>query len=136
MTESLLLRLRGVMEDLQGIMHDIQTYKDNPPAELAATQDRIVYYVTRKYGVALRHLTGMSRTRHISHPRKVLIYLMRKLTDLSLEAIGSFMGNRDHTTVIYAVNNIEMQMLQDPTVRCQVQDLEKDIMSKEEETND
>ena len=132
MTESLLLRLRGVMEDLQGIMNDVQTYKDNPPAELASIQDRIVYYVTRKYGVALRHLTGMSRTRHISHPRKVLIYLLRKLTDLSLEAIGSFMGNRDHTTVIYSVTNIEMQMLQDPTVRCQVQDLEKDIMGEEE----
>ena len=35
------------------------------------------------------------------------MYLTRKLTDLSLKQVGEAFGNKDHSTVIYAVNRIK-----------------------------
>ena len=34
------------------------------------------------------------------------MYLARKLTNLSLEEIGGYMGGRDHTTVMHADEKI------------------------------
>jgi chromosomal replication initiator protein len=35
------------------------------------------------------------------------MYLSRKYTDLSFQEIGFLFGDRDHTTVIYALKKIE-----------------------------
>jgi chromosomal replication initiator protein len=38
------------------------------------------------------------------------MYLSRELTDASLPAIGRAFGDRDHTTVMYAVQKVGAQM--------------------------
>jgi chromosomal replication initiator protein len=38
------------------------------------------------------------------------MYLSRELTDGSLPNIGKAFGNRDHTTVMYAVQKVAQQM--------------------------
>ena len=35
------------------------------------------------------------------------MYLMRDILDLTLENIGSYFGNRKHTTVINSINNVD-----------------------------
>jgi chromosomal replication initiator protein len=41
------------------------------------------------------------------------MYLVRSHTELSLEDIGRFFGNRDHTTVLYAVTKIRERSQKD-----------------------
>ena len=41
------------------------------------------------------------------------MYVFRELTDLSFPAIGKEFGNRDHTTVMHAVNKVEAKMGED-----------------------
>ena len=41
------------------------------------------------------------------------MHLARKLTNLSLEEIGGFMGGRDHTTVMHA--NEKLKILENKT---------------------
>ena len=66
--------------------------------------------VCRYYGVTLGEMVGDKRTRRIVRPRQVAMYLSRELTDASLPAIGRSFGDRDHTTVMYAVQKVARQL--------------------------
>ena len=62
------------------------------------------------YGFSIDAICGPSRTRPLVTARQVAMYLTRELTDYSYPAIGRVFGNRDHTTVIHAVDKISGQM--------------------------
>lgn len=62
--------------------------------------------VMRRYGVTLTQLRSSSRTRPLARPRQVLMYLLRVELNLSLEEVGMWVGGRDHTTVMHAVDTI------------------------------
>ena len=47
------------------------------------------------------------RSRVVSRPRQVAMFLAKTLTSKSLPEIGRRFGGRDHTTVIHAVKRIE-----------------------------
>ncbi len=67
----------------------------------------ILEAVSDHFGVRLQDLLSRKRSRSISHPRQVAMYLARKLTPLSLEEIGMHFGGRDHSTVLHAERSIE-----------------------------
>lgn len=69
----------------------------------------ILQAVARHYRLRVPDLLGRKRTRSISEPRQVAMYLARKLTSLSLKEIGAHFGNRDHTTVIHAEQQIRAE---------------------------
>jgi chromosomal replication initiator protein len=62
------------------------------------------------YGFSIDAICGPSRTRPLVTARQVAMYLTRELTDYSYPAIARVFGNRDHTTVIHAVDKITGQM--------------------------
>jgi chromosomal replication initiator protein len=51
------------------------------------------------------------------------MYLARELTDHSLPEIGRGIGDRNHTTVLHAVNRISLAVGQDPAIRQAVDNL-------------
>lgn len=67
----------------------------------------VMSLITSEFSITAKDLEGKSRAQAISLPRQVGMFLARKHTDHSLQEIGRFFGNRDHTTVIYAVSKIE-----------------------------
>ncbi|MFN0136990.1 MAG: chromosomal replication initiator protein DnaA [Phycisphaerae bacterium] len=74
----------------------------------------ILEAVSRHYGVKLSELIGRKRSRSVSHPRQIGMYLSRKLTPLSLEEIGAHFGGRDHSTVLHAERVIEHERKAEP----------------------
>lgn len=62
--------------------------------------------VAQNYNVKVEDLNSKRRTRAITYPRQIAMYLSRELTDLSLPKIGEEFGGRDHTTVIHAYDKI------------------------------
>jgi chromosomal replication initiator protein len=68
--------------------------------------DEVMALITSEFAISARDLTGKSRTQLISLPRQVAMFLLREHTEMSLEDIGRIFGNRDHTTVLYAVTKI------------------------------
>ena len=68
--------------------------------------DDVITLITGEFAISARDLTGKSRTQAVSLPRQIAMYLIREHTELSLEDVGRFFGNRDHTTVLYAVTKI------------------------------
>jgi chromosomal replication initiator protein len=82
----------------------------------------VISMITGEFSITARDLTGKSRTQKISLPRQIGMFLCREYTDHSLEEVGRFFGNRDHTTVLYAVTKIKK--------RAQTDKMFKELLSR------
>lgn len=82
--------------------------------------NEIMESVASFFRVTGAELRGKKRTRQISHPRQVAMYLCRKITNDSLSDIGSRFGGRDHSTVLHACEKIEKNIKQEPDLRNQI----------------
>jgi chromosomal replication initiator protein len=87
------------------------------------TPQMILDATAASYGFSIEAICGPSRTRPLVTARQVAMYLVRNLTDYSYPAIARVFGNRDHTTVIHAVDKIEGQMQQRRQIYEQVTEL-------------
>lgn len=73
----------------------------------------IIEAVCSHYGIKRPDLLSRKRTRSVSLPRQVAMYLARKLTPFSLQEIGGQIGGRDHSTVLHAERQVEAERGQD-----------------------
>lgn len=79
----------------------------------AITIDLIQDVVANYYNLSIQELKSQRRTRNVSFPRQIAMYLSRKMTDMSLPKIGDEFGGRDHTTVIHAYEKISKALKTD-----------------------
>ncbi|HSJ06653.1 MAG TPA: chromosomal replication initiator protein DnaA [Longimicrobiales bacterium] len=93
--------------------------RSGPPVELTA--DLIRDRVAAEWGTTVDGLTSKRRTKDLTVPRQVAMYLIRELLDLSLVEVGNLFGGRDHSTVIHAVNKVEEDMGEDDAFRARVE---------------
>ncbi|MEK7733369.1 MAG: chromosomal replication initiator protein DnaA, partial [Planctomycetota bacterium] len=68
--------------------------------------EAILDAVSKRYNVSVSQVLSKQRLRSITLPRQVAMHLSRKLTGLSLSEIGGYIGGRDHSTVMTAVEKI------------------------------
>ena len=73
------------------------------------TPSLIISQVCKFYSVDEVSVRGNQRSRGISEPRHVAMYLLRQMTNMSLPDIGQEM-NKDHTTVLYSIRKVEAEM--------------------------
>jgi chromosomal replication initiator protein len=85
------------------------------------TIDEIKKKVAEHYGLKTADLESPNRQRSIVRPRQIAMFLARKLTPRSYPEIGRRFGNRDHTTVMHAVETIERLTTMDPTFADEVE---------------
>ncbi|RIM03141.1 chromosomal replication initiator protein DnaA [Staphylococcus chromogenes] len=97
-----------------------------PKSKKITIQD-IQKVVGEYYGVRIEDFAAKKRTKSIAYPRQIAMYLSRELTDFSLPKIGEEFGGRDHTTVIHAHDKIVKDIQNDPTLKQEIESLEKEI---------
>jgi chromosomal replication initiator protein len=78
-----------------------------------------------EFSVERESLLARDRRPAVATARQVAMFLARELTDHSLPEIGRCMGNRNHTTVLHAVNRISAAMHSDEAVRNSVDNLRR-----------
>jgi len=93
------------------------------------TIEDILSVVTTRYNVRLADLQSKKRSRSITFPRQICMYLARSLTRHSLEEIGGYFGGRDHTTVLHANKSIEEQRNQNPQFQAVLERISQDILA-------
>lgn len=95
--------------------------------------EEILNTVTKHFGVQLSHLHSKRKFKSITLPRQIAMYLARKLTNLSLEEIGGYMGGRDHTTVMHADEKISKLRKQDQNISATLRKLETALTKKQKQ---
>lgn len=91
------------VEEAQELLQDFfPTIKDKQ-IDIALIQSE----VERFFNITHDDMISSKRSKGITNPRHIAIYLSRYMTEESLEAIGKKFGGRDHTTVMHSVNKIE-----------------------------
>jgi len=84
--------------------------------------ERIRELVARRWRVRAEALESKRRTKDVTVPRQVAMYLIKETLGLSLVRIGELFGGRDHSTVIHSIRKVEEGMERDPSFRRQVED--------------
>lgn len=88
------------------------------------TVEKVLNLVASKYNVPVEEIKGRKRTQDIATARHISIYILRKITDMSLPSIGKIYG-RDHSTIISAIDSITEKYNNDGSIRVQVDDIIK-----------
>jgi len=121
--EGLLVRLASevklknaqVSEDL--ITNVLGKGVDSEERKTKATPDKMIEAVCTHYSIGKRALLGKARSKSISTPRQILMYLLRTELNLPLEEVGRLTGGRDHSTVIHGVDKVTRLASNDVNVR-------------------
>lgn len=95
--------------------------------EEVITVESIARLVCDHFNIPLQDVKGKTRKRPIVEARQLIMYLSKKFTKHSLKQIGKFLGNRDHTTVIYACRTVEDLIETDEKYRQNVFTIEKKL---------
>jgi chromosomal replication initiator protein len=70
------------------------------------TPQLIIEVVTEHFNISMDQMISRSRSSDIAKPRQIAMYLCKTMTDSSLDVIGSFLGGRDHSTIIHGIKKI------------------------------
>jgi chromosomal replication initiator protein len=82
--------------------------------------ERVRQKVAEAFGTTPEALQSKKRTKDLTVPRQVAMYLTRELFELPLVEIGRLFGGRDHSTVIHSITKVEEDMGADPGFRQRV----------------
>lgn len=93
------------------------------------TSDNIIDAVTSYFNVKMADMRSKKRTKSISLPRQVAMYLLRERMSMSLQEIGSIFGGRDHSTVLHAVNSIADKNKESREIQLIISTIEKELYS-------
>jgi len=97
---------------------------------LIPTVDVIIEETSKYYLLKPDDLKGQSRTRDTALARQIAMFLIRKLTNLSLKDIGAVFEGRDHSTVLSSIRRIEANIEESQEFSKTIKDITSNINSK------
>ncbi|MEK6237876.1 MAG: DnaA/Hda family protein, partial [Planctomycetales bacterium] len=120
---------------LQGrTLHPEDVQRWNQPAK--PVSERQLPHIAKKtakyFQVTLKDLTGRSRRKSIVHARGAAIYQARKLTGLSHQRNGRYIGGRDHSTALYACRIMQEKLNADPATALAITTLQNQLQQHPE----
>lgn len=75
--------------------------------------DSVIRSLSKHHAYSLEQLRSKNRGKDLSLIRQIAMFLMKKVTGKSFRDIGTFLGNRDHSTVMHAVDSVERRATTD-----------------------
>lgn len=98
------------------------------PKKINISVDDIKKAVASHFGLKVSDIISKRRTKNLSFPRHIAMYLCRKHTTCSYPEIGAHFGGRDHSSVIHAASVVTTKIKNDSQVRGQVGEIEKALL--------
>ncbi len=118
------INLQGIDAMSMDLVKDVT--KDIIDSEKAYAPDYIISKIADFYNVTPEEVVGKGKTRNVTDARQMAIYLIRKLTGLTLEQIGDVIG-RDHSTVLHSIRKIEESIANNPSLADAARDVTANI---------
>ncbi|MCL2152952.1 MAG: chromosomal replication initiator protein DnaA [Oscillospiraceae bacterium] len=105
----MIIAYRDIMDDDITVASVTSRLKDmfKGIKELIPTTETIISETAKYYLLTPENLKGQSRTRDTALARQIAMFLIRKMTNLSLKDIGEIFDGRDHSTVLSSIRRIE-----------------------------
>lgn len=94
------------------------------------TVEKIIDEVARTFGTTKENIRSSKRSANISSARQVAMYVVREITQMPMTSIGKEFGGRDHSTVVYALQQVEKTMQKDSKTKATVEDIIKNIRDR------
>ena len=142
------INVTNTVRQIEGTVKKIMAYRDlnNMPLDLPniqraindmfktegnalPTPSLIVSQVSKFYSIDEAVLRGSLKNKGTAEARQMAIYLIRKLTNLSLPDIGKEFG-RDHSTILHSIRKVEMELKKgNSTLQDNIRDITANINS-------
>lgn len=95
-----------------------------PPALVA---EQIIESISKRYNISVEDIKGKKRTNEIALPRHIAIYVIRRVTNISLQNTAKIFG-RDHTTILASVDVIKNKMAEDSSFEYEINSICNEFM--------
>ncbi len=134
------------VRQIEGVINKILAYKDllgdatdeitvtraiqdilKKANEYTPTKEDILSYTSKYFKQEIAVIRGQQRMRDAVTARHLSIYLIRTMTNTSLVDIGKYFDNRDHSTVLYSVKQVEKQIEKDPAYAEMVKEMKANL---------
>ncbi len=142
-------KLKNNIRQLEGAVKKLRAFHllENRPVNIATAQtaisdiinnsqptpvtvDKIIEEVARTYQVSPEDIRSQKRNASVSKARQVSMYVVREITQMSMVEIGQTFGGRDHSTVVYAMHQMEQRMEKESHTKDTVNDIIKNIRDR------
>ena len=112
------------IEDVKRAIEDVTRSGDEIPSP-----DKIIRETARYYGITPEAVRGQDRSRIPTLARQIAMYLIRTLTNYSLNEIGAEFESRNHATVLSSIRKIEELIKSDPRMASTIRAISSNINS-------
>ena len=119
------LNNKDCADDLELVMHALKDELSMDTKVL--NMDTITDAVCAYYNITKEEIKGSKKTKNIAEARQIDIYLINDMISVPLMSIGQYLGNRDHSTIIYARDKITEQIKSEGRIRMVVKDIQNMI---------
>jgi chromosomal replication initiator protein len=143
-------KLKSNIRQLEGAVKKLRAFYllENKPINVATAQaaisdiinndqpapvtvEKIIEEVGRTYGgITPDDIRSQKRNAKVSEARQVSMYIVREITQMSMVEIGQAFGGRDHSTVVYAIRQVEKTLKTDSHKKGMVDDIIKNIRDR------
>jgi chromosomal replication initiator protein len=103
--------LRDKLRAIEGLQHE---------GNASLTILTIQQAVAKEWGVTVDGLRSKTRTKTLTTPRQIAMYLVRELLSTQLVEIGNAFGGRDHSTVIHSLEKVQQSITQDSDLKTRI----------------
>ena len=114
------------IQTAQMAISDILNNNQPPPV----TVEKIISEVARTFNVTAQDIRSSKRSSAISNARQISIYVVREITQMPLVSIGEEFGGRDHSTIVYALQQVEKSIAKNSKTKAMVEDIIKNIRDR------
>ena len=99
----------------------------SPNQKREVTPQLIIDIVAEHFHISPADICSNKRNSEIVLPRQIVMYLCREMIDIPLKSIGSYIGKRDHSTIIHGIKKVEADMKSSETMRNTIDIIKKKI---------
>lgn len=139
--------IRSNVRDLTGALNKISThaelYNEKPTTALCnellkdmftqttdkTSVEKIMSAVSKHYNIPLSDIIGKKREKTLSTARQIVMYLLRHELGYSSSLIGKEIGNRDHSTILHGIKNMEKGIVKDDNLKNEINSIRERIHS-------
>ncbi len=98
--------------------------------ETVPSAEIIIHHICKYYNIDEDTIRGKSQNHEVANARQIAMYLIRRMTKMTLTDIGRAFGGKDHATVLYSLNKVEKQINTDPSFKETINEITANINAR------